>query len=203
MPLEYAPGTHFNYSNNDIMLAGLALSRTVAAQGGKHAALAFPFTELLWPLGMTRTTPETDWQGDFVLSSQVWMTARDLARRQAVHRLASPAHGATAERQHAGDQVEGGGLAGAVGADQGQQLAGLEFEVDAIDGLDATEGLAQVLDFEQAHRATSVGVRRRSSSCRKKPAMPCGNSSTRIRITAPSRARQYSVLRAMTSCSQV
>jgi CubicO group peptidase (beta-lactamase class C family) len=29
---------------------------------------------------MTRTTPETDWQGDFVLSSQVWMTARDLAR---------------------------------------------------------------------------------------------------------------------------
>lgn len=80
MPLEYAPGTHFNYSNNDIMLAGLALSRTIAAQGGKHAALAFPFTELLWPLGMTRTTPETDWQGDFVLSSQVWMTARDLAR---------------------------------------------------------------------------------------------------------------------------
>jgi CubicO group peptidase (beta-lactamase class C family) len=80
MPLEHAPGSHFNYSNNDIMLAALALSRTVAKEGGKHAALAFPFTELLWPLGMTRTTPETDWQGDFVLSSQVWMTARDLAR---------------------------------------------------------------------------------------------------------------------------
>ncbi len=80
MPLEHAPGSHFNYSNNDIMLAGLALSRTLAQDGGRHAALAFPFTELLWPLGMTRTTPETDWQGDFVLSSQVWMTARDLAR---------------------------------------------------------------------------------------------------------------------------
>ncbi|MCM0031894.1 serine hydrolase domain-containing protein [Sandarakinorhabdus limnophila] len=80
MPLEHAPGSHFNYSNNDIMLAGLALSRTLAKDGGRHAALAFPFTELLWPLGMTRTTPETDWQGDFVLSSQVWMTARDLAR---------------------------------------------------------------------------------------------------------------------------
>jgi CubicO group peptidase (beta-lactamase class C family) len=80
MPLEHAPGSHFNYSNNDIMLAALALSRTLAKEGGKHAALAFPFTELLWPLGMTRTTPETDWQGDFVLSSQVWMTARDLAR---------------------------------------------------------------------------------------------------------------------------
>jgi CubicO group peptidase (beta-lactamase class C family) len=85
MPLEYRPGTHFNYSNNDIMLAALALSRTIAAQGGKHAALAFPFTELLWPLGMTRTTPETDWQGDFVLSSQVWMTARDLARLALVY----------------------------------------------------------------------------------------------------------------------
>lgn len=80
MPLEHASGSHFNYSNNDIMLAGLALSRTLAKDGGRHAALAFPFTELLWPLGMTRTTPETDWQGDFVLSSQVWMTARDLAR---------------------------------------------------------------------------------------------------------------------------
>ena len=85
MPLEHTPGSHFNYSNNDIMLAGLALSRTVAVDGGRHAALAFPFTQLLWPLGMTRTTPETDWQGDFVLSSQVWMTARDLARLALVY----------------------------------------------------------------------------------------------------------------------
>lgn len=75
MPLEHAPGTHFNYSNNDIMLAALSLSRTL-----KDGALAFPFTELLWKAGMTRTTPETDWRGDFILSSQVWMTARDLAR---------------------------------------------------------------------------------------------------------------------------
>ena len=75
MPLEYAPGSHFNYSNNDIMLAALALSRRLGRD-----ALAFPFTELLWKLGMTRTTPETDWRGDFILSSQVWTTARDLAR---------------------------------------------------------------------------------------------------------------------------
>ena len=43
-------------------------------------ALAFPFKQVLWPLGMTRTTPETDWQGNYVMSSQVWMTARDSAR---------------------------------------------------------------------------------------------------------------------------
>lgn len=75
MPLEHQPGTHFNYSNNDIMLAALSLSRSL-----RRGALAFPFTELLWKTGMTRTTPETDWRGDFILSSQVWMTARDLAR---------------------------------------------------------------------------------------------------------------------------
>lgn len=75
MPLEWQPGTNFNYSNNDIMLAAQALSRRVG-----RGALAFPFAELLWPAGMTRTTPETDWRGDFILSSQVWMTARDMAR---------------------------------------------------------------------------------------------------------------------------
>ncbi len=81
MPLEHAPGTHFNYSNNDIMLAALALSRRLSSGSDpSSAALAFPFTELLWKAGMTRTTPETDWRGDFILSSQVWMTARDLAR---------------------------------------------------------------------------------------------------------------------------
>src|SRR3546814_16398190 len=29
---------------------------------------------------MTRTVPETDWRGNVILSSQVWTTARDLAR---------------------------------------------------------------------------------------------------------------------------
>jgi CubicO group peptidase (beta-lactamase class C family) len=77
--LEHAPGSHFNYSNNDIMLAAYGLGNRLGG-AGQHAALAFPFTELLWPLGMTRTTPETDWRGNFILSSQVWMTARDMAR---------------------------------------------------------------------------------------------------------------------------
>jgi CubicO group peptidase (beta-lactamase class C family) len=75
MPLEVAPGSRFNYANNDFMLAAYGVETKL----GKDA-LAFPFTQLLWPLGMTRTTPETDWRGHFVLSSQVWMTARDLAR---------------------------------------------------------------------------------------------------------------------------
>lgn len=74
-PLEAEPGSRFNYANNDILLATYSLMTTL----GRHA-LAFPFTEVLWPLGMTHTTPETDWQGNYVMSSQVWMTARDSAR---------------------------------------------------------------------------------------------------------------------------
>jgi CubicO group peptidase (beta-lactamase class C family) len=76
-PLETAPGTRFRYANNDILLAARGLRATL---GDGERALAFPFESLLWKVGMTRTVPETDWQGNFILSSQVWTTARDLAR---------------------------------------------------------------------------------------------------------------------------
>ena len=77
MPLEAPPGKRWRYANNDTLLAVRALH---AAVGDDQRFLAFPFRELFWKIGMTRTTPETDWRGDFVLSSQVWTTARDLAR---------------------------------------------------------------------------------------------------------------------------
>jgi CubicO group peptidase (beta-lactamase class C family) len=76
-PLETAPDTRFRYSNNDILLAVRGLRSKL---GDGERALAFPFEALLWKIGMTRTVPETDWQGNFILSSQVWTTARDLAR---------------------------------------------------------------------------------------------------------------------------
>lgn len=74
-PLEAEPGSRWRYSNVDILLAAYALKLRLGDD-----ALDFPFRTLLWPLGMTRTSPETDWQGNYILSSQVWMTARDLAR---------------------------------------------------------------------------------------------------------------------------
>ncbi len=77
MPLEAAPGSRFRYANDDAMLAARALR---ARLGDGQRALAFPFQELLWRIGMTHTTLETDWRGNYVLSSQVWTTARDLAR---------------------------------------------------------------------------------------------------------------------------
>jgi CubicO group peptidase (beta-lactamase class C family) len=76
-PLEVAPDSRFNYANNDTLLAARSVR---AALDDGDAALAFPFTELLWKIGMRDTTPETDWQGNYILSSQVWTTARDLAR---------------------------------------------------------------------------------------------------------------------------
>lgn len=77
LPLEAPPGARWRYANNDTLLAMRGL-RAAFADDGRY--LAFPFTDLFWKIGMTRTTPETDWNGDFVFSSQVWTTARDLAR---------------------------------------------------------------------------------------------------------------------------
>ncbi|WP_243444683.1 serine hydrolase domain-containing protein [Sphingosinicella humi] len=75
-PLEAAPGTRWRYANNDTLLA----IRGLRAKLEGEAKLAFPMTDLFWRIGMTRTVPETDWKGNFILSSQVWTTARDLVR---------------------------------------------------------------------------------------------------------------------------
>ncbi|MEL6686956.1 MAG: serine hydrolase [Pseudomonadota bacterium] len=74
--LDAVPGTRWRYANNDTMLALRALRERM----GKDAYLAYPFTALLHKIGMHDTRPEVDWGGDFVLSSQVWTTSRDLAR---------------------------------------------------------------------------------------------------------------------------
>lgn len=79
-PLGWAPATRFNYANNDTLLAARALMTDLG-----EAAPSFPYTHLLWPIGMTRTTIEGDWTGAPILSSQVWMTARDMARLALLH----------------------------------------------------------------------------------------------------------------------
>jgi CubicO group peptidase (beta-lactamase class C family) len=75
--LAVAPGSTWVYANNDTMLLMRAL-RERFSSGRKY--LEYPFEEIIRPLGMERTFLETDWNGDFVMSSQVWTTARDLAR---------------------------------------------------------------------------------------------------------------------------
>ena len=80
--LEAPPGRRWKYANNDTLIAVRALR---AAIGDDDAYWRFPFEAVLLPLGMTHTTPETDWDGNFILSSQVWTTARDLARLGILH----------------------------------------------------------------------------------------------------------------------
>lgn len=74
--LDAEPGTHWRYANNDTMLAMRALRERMDDQ----AYIDYPFKAVLNPIGMQDTVLETDWDGDFILSSQVWTTARDLAR---------------------------------------------------------------------------------------------------------------------------
>jgi CubicO group peptidase (beta-lactamase class C family) len=76
-PLDAMPGTRFRYANNDIVLAMRALRARIGDDAGYGR---FPQAELFDRIGMTRTIAETDFQGNFILSSQVWSTARDLAR---------------------------------------------------------------------------------------------------------------------------
>ncbi|MBZ6378891.1 serine hydrolase [Pacificimonas aurantium] len=76
-PLLHRPGSVFRYANNDTLLALYGLRHAI---GNDRRYLSLPFQELTWKLGMTDTFLETDWRGDFVMSSQVWTTARDLAR---------------------------------------------------------------------------------------------------------------------------
>ncbi|MEM1379059.1 MAG: serine hydrolase [Pseudomonadota bacterium] len=75
--LAAPPGQRWRYANNDTMLALLTLRE---AMDDDAAYRAYPFERLLYKVGMLNTHLETDWQGNFVLSSQVWTTARDLAR---------------------------------------------------------------------------------------------------------------------------
>ena len=70
-PLVYTPGTVFRYANNDTLAAIMAIDKSFEVH---------PPAELFAELGMNATVAETDWQGDYVLSSQVWSTARDLAK---------------------------------------------------------------------------------------------------------------------------
>lgn len=75
--LEAPPGTRWKYANNDTLLLGLALRRALADDA---RYLRYPYEKLLHRIGMYHTVMETDHDGSFVVSSQTWTTARDLAR---------------------------------------------------------------------------------------------------------------------------
>lgn len=69
------PGTSWDYENYDTILAILSMKNTLGAD-----YFTFPRKALLDKIGMRNTFLSTDRFGDFVLSSQVYTNARDLAR---------------------------------------------------------------------------------------------------------------------------
>jgi len=75
--LEAKPGSRFKYANNDTLIAMHALREAMKDDNLFHR---FPYESVLHKIGAMHTTMEIDWNGDFISSSQVWATARDLAR---------------------------------------------------------------------------------------------------------------------------
>lgn len=70
-PLVHQPGAVFRYANNDTLAAIAAIAPTFE----EH-----PPAELFAKIGMQDTIAEADWQGDYILSSQVWASTMDLIR---------------------------------------------------------------------------------------------------------------------------
>ncbi|MEX2495398.1 MAG: serine hydrolase [Woeseia sp.] len=75
--LAHAPGSHWQYANYDTLLLMYAL-RSEIDNDDKY--LRFPHEELFRKIGMLHTVPETDAWDNYIFSSQVYTTARDLAR---------------------------------------------------------------------------------------------------------------------------
>lgn len=71
------PGTHWDYENYDTLLAVYAMKQVL---GNEREYAEFPRKALLDRIGMRNTLVSTDRFGDFILSSQVYTNARDLAR---------------------------------------------------------------------------------------------------------------------------
>lgn len=76
LPLEYKPGTVFNYSSGNANLVSRIIRNTLDTK----TYHTFPYTNLFYPLGMYHTLLETDAGGTYIGSSYIYATARDYAR---------------------------------------------------------------------------------------------------------------------------
>lgn len=71
------PGTYWDYENYDTLLAVYAMKRAIGSESAYHE---YPYAALFDRIGMRNTLIGADRFGDFILSSQVYTNARDLAR---------------------------------------------------------------------------------------------------------------------------
>ena len=75
--VDKKPGTRWLYAGSDTIMSVRTVRQAINDDTRFHL---YPFKELLWKIGMTRTVLETDWNGDFLMSGDSWSTARDMAR---------------------------------------------------------------------------------------------------------------------------
>src|SRR5262249_55541266 len=120
----------------------------------------------------------------------------NVAGLEADDAVVGESHLAAVGQKLAVDDVEAGRLAGAVGADQRQELALADVEADIGDRAHAAERLAEVAHGEDAHGCALPAARHLASA----PTIPPGKTSTSSRITRPNRPRQNWVWRSSASC---
>ena len=80
----------------------------------------------------------------------------DLMPLDAAQRLAVEHHRTRGGPVHTGDRVEAGGLAGAVGPDEAEDLTALDAERDRVQGGEPAEFDRQILGFEQGFALSGV-----------------------------------------------
>src|SRR5436190_840086 len=127
---------------------------------------------------------------------------RYLKRLEVLDRFALVQDFAGARRKDAGDDVDQRTLAGAVRADQSDDLSRFECERDIVDGADAAEGAADIPELEQCGHAEAAlrqylrgsnearpEGRNRISTTMRKPSTPVW-SWRKLRQTNSSRARK-------------
>ena len=76
-PLEYEPGSHWNYSSGDANLLSGILRQAI---GDRQEYLGYAYTRIFHRIGMLNTMVETDASGLFVASSFSYGSTRDWAR---------------------------------------------------------------------------------------------------------------------------
>lgn len=77
LSFKYDPGTEWHYSNCDVLLSMQGLRFLL---NDDEEYLSFPRKNLFYKIGMLSTVAEVDPYGNFLLSSDVYTTPRDLAR---------------------------------------------------------------------------------------------------------------------------
>src|SRR6516162_9640282 len=91
------------------------------------------------------------------------------------------------------DEIDERRLAGAVRANEGEELALVDHEVHPVAGLGLAELLAEIDGLKKDHAIFSFG-RSLLTSAERAPTIPVGSSSTSSTSTTPSRNCQYSVV---------